>query len=826
MLENILEGLNPQQEEAVKHFKGPLLILAGAGSGKTRVLTHRIAYLIDYYDVNPYHILALTFTNKAAGEMRERVDQIVGYGSENIWVSTFHSTCVRILRRYIEVLGYKRSFTIYDADDQRALMREIIKFLDLDPQKYKERAFLNVISNAKDELIGPEEYARRAQGDKMREIYARAYQEYEKRLRDANALDFDDLICKTIQMFQENQDILSYYQNRFRYIMVDEYQDTNTAQFKLISLMASTPSENGGVEHNLCVVGDDDQSIYKFRGANIMNILNFEQEYPDTRVIRLEENYRSTQNILDAANAVIHNNTKRKEKALWTRKDKGDSIYYSQFENEYEEAEAVSSAIARAVENGEASYKDFAVLYRTNAQSRVFEEKLINYNIPYRIVGAVNFYQRKEIKDILAYLRTIENGMDDISAKRIINVPKRGIGLTTIDRVSNYAIIHGVSFYNALRDYEYIENIGRSATKLGSFVGLIESFRTSLEDPDYSIEQLVRDVVEQTGYEAMLSEDDTEESQARLENIEELINKAASYEEDHEEDGATLGGFLEEVALVADIDNVDDSTDIVLLMTLHSAKGLEFPYVYLVGMEDGIFPGAMAVYGEDPEQAAEEMEEERRLCYVGITRAMKKLSLSCARSRFRNGEHQYNRPSRFISEIPRYLIHAGTGSSTASSGGVSAAEFLKHQPGGISFGTGQSNRGSFSNTSNGFSGSSYGNGSAGRSYGTGTWNPAAEQRVKQSGHTRGKSGLDLLAGNPMISKGFGSSYAAPKSKAPVSDTSVTLNYSEGDRVRHMRFGEGVVQTINPSDSDFEVTVAFDNGNTRKMLSSFAKLKKV
>ncbi len=838
MLENILEGLNPQQEEAVKHFKGPLLILAGAGSGKTRVLTHRIAYLIDYYDVNPYHILALTFTNKAAGEMRERVDQIVGYGSENIWVSTFHSTCVRILRRYIEVLGYKRSFTIYDADDQRALMREIIKFLDLDPKKYKERAFLNVISNAKDELIGPEEYAQRAQGDKMRETYARAYQEYEKRLRDANALDFDDLICKTIQMFQENKDILSYYQNRFRYIMVDEYQDTNTAQFRLISLMACTPSEDGGVEHNLCVVGDDDQSIYKFRGANIMNILNFEQEYPDTRVIRLEENYRSTQNILDAANAVIHNNTKRKEKALWTRKDKGDSIYYSQFENEYEEAEAVSSAIARAVENGEASYKDFAVLYRTNAQSRVFEEKLINYNIPYRIVGAVNFYQRKEIKDILAYLRTIENGMDDISAKRIINVPKRGIGLTTIDRVSNYAIIHGISFYNALRDYEYIENIGRSAAKLGSFVGLIESFRTSLEDPDYSIEQLVRDVVEQTGYEAMLLEDDTEESQSRLENIEELINKAASYEEEHEEDGATLGGFLEEVALVADIDNVDDSTDIVLLMTLHSAKGLEFPYVYLVGMEDGIFPGAMAVYGEDPDQAAEEMEEERRLCYVGITRAMKKLSLSCARTRFRNGEHQFNRPSRFISEIPRYLIHAGGGSSTASSGGVSAAEFLKHQPGGISFGAGPGSRNSFSgsyNSNNSFSGRtninhsagrSYSNSSTGKSYGTGTWNPAAEQRVKQSGHTRGKSGLDLLASNPMISKGFGSSYTAPESKSSTSDAPATLSYSEGDRVRHMRFGEGVVQAINPNGADFEVTVAFDNGNTRKMLSSFAKLKKV
>lgn len=818
-MENILEGLNPQQKEAVEHFKGPLLILAGAGSGKTRVLTHRIAYLIDHYDVNPYHILALTFTNKAAGEMRERVDQIVGFGAENIWVSTFHSTCVRILRRYIEVLGYKRSFTIYDADDQRALMREIIKYLDLDPKKYKERAFLNVISNAKDELIGPEDYAARAQGDGMREIYARAYQEYEKRLHDANALDFDDLICKTIQMFQENRDILSYYQNRFRYILVDEYQDTNTAQFKLISLLASTPSDDGGVEHNLCVVGDDDQSIYKFRGANIMNILNFEQEYPDTRVIRLEENYRSTQNILDAANAVIHNNTKRKEKALWTRKDKGDSIYYSQFENEYEEAESVSSAIAHAVSNGKADYKDFAILYRTNAQSRVFEEKLINYNIPYRIVGAVNFYQRKEIKDILAYLRTIENGMDDISAKRIINVPKRGIGLTTIDRVSNYAIIHGTSFYSALQDYEYIENIGRSAAKLGSFVGLIESFRTNLEDPDYSIEQLIRDVVEQSGYEAMLAEDDSEESQARLENIEELINKAASYEEDHEEEGATLGGFLEEVALVADIDNVDDSTDIVLLMTLHSAKGLEFPYVYLVGMEDGIFPGAMAVYGEDPDQAAEEMEEERRLCYVGITRAMKKLSLSCARSRFRNGEHQFNRPSRFISEIPRYLLHAGSNSSTASSGGVSAAEFLKHQPGGsFSFSAGT---GSSSTRRSGSARSNTGG------YGTGTWNPAMEQRTKQAGHARGKSGLDLLAGNPMISKGFGGSYKTPSAKSSsAAGNSQTLSYSEGDRVRHMRFGEGSVQKITPSGADFEVTVAFDNGNTRKMLSSFAKLKKV
>ena len=515
MTEAMLEGLNPQQEEAVKHHKGPLLILAGAGSGKTRVLTHRIAYLIEHYDVNPYHILALTFTNKAAGEMRERVNQIVGYGAENIWVSTFHSTCVRILRRYIEALGYDRNFTIYDADDQKSLMRDIIKFLELDPKKFKERAFLNVISSCKDELISPEEYDARAKGDYMKEIYARGYREYQKRLHDSNALDFDDLIVKTIELFKENPDILSYYQNRFRYIMVDEYQDTNTAQFKLISLMASTPSDDGGVEHNLCVVGDDDQSIYKFRGANIMNILNFEKQYPETKVIRLEENYRSTQNILDAANAVIKNNTKRKDKSLWTRKDKGDSIYFTQLENEYEEAGVIADAIAHAIADGDADYKDFAILYRTNAQSRVFEEKLIANNVPYRIVGAVNFYQRKEIKDILAYLRTIDNGLDDISVKRIINVPKRGIGLTTLDRVTHYAITHETSFYGALQNYEYIDNIGRAGSKLGSFVSLIESFRHHMENPGFRIEDLISEILEETGYKAMLEDEDTEEANAR-----------------------------------------------------------------------------------------------------------------------------------------------------------------------------------------------------------------------------------------------------------------------------------------------------------------------
>ncbi len=572
------------------------------------------------------------------------------------------------------------------------------------------------------------------------------------------------------------------------------------------------------MEQNLCVVGDDDQSIYKFRGANIYNILNFEKQYPHAQVIRLEENYRSTQNILDAANAVIHNNKERKEKALWTKHEKGDSIYYTQFENEYEEAAVISDAIAHAIADGEADYKDFAVLYRTNAQSRVFEEKLIANNIPYRIVGAVNFYQRKEIKDMLAYLRTIENGLDDISVKRIINVPKRGIGLTTIDRVSSYALIHETSFYGALQNYEYIDGISRGAAKLGSFVSLIESFKRHMEDPTYSIESLIREIMEETGYRSMLEEEDTEEAQNRLENIQELISKAASYEENCEDEAPTLSGFLEEVALVADIDSVDDSNNLVLLMTLHSAKGLEFPYVYLVGMEDGIFPGAKAVWADDPQEKEEEMEEERRLCYVGITRAMNKLSLSCARSRFRNGEQQYNKPSSFITEIPRYLLKTSTmdtlhgahmlsseqyAARTQNAGAkhYSAAEFL-----------GQSSL--FDKPQRSTSSSS-----TATSYGTGSWNPMAENKAKQSKH---KAGGNLFAGNPMIAKGFGSSYAAKEAK----NESVSIQYKEGDRVKHMRFGEGVVTTLKETSGDYEVTVAFDNGNTRKMIASFAKLKKI
>ncbi|MCI9078512.1 MAG: DNA helicase PcrA [Lachnospiraceae bacterium] len=779
---NILEGLNPEQEEAVKHFKGPLLILAGAGSGKTRVLTHRIAYLINEYRVNPWNILAVTFTNKAAGEMRERVNAIVsGKDPQDVWVSTFHSLCVRILRRHIEDIGYTRSFTIYDSDDQKTLMREIIKFLNLDPKKYKERAFLSVISSAKDELITPEQYELKAMGDFNKEIYARAYREYDKRLKDANALDFDDLITKTIQLFKESPEVLGRYQNRFKYIMVDEYQDTNTAQFRLINILANTTGEDGSVEHNLCVVGDDDQSIYKFRGANIHNILNFEQSYPGTRVIKLEENYRSTQNILNAANAVIQNNSIRKDKALWTQKEEGDLIYFNRFTNEYEEASEVADAIGYAVSSGQASYKDFAILYRTNAQSRIFEEKLVTGNIPYKIIGAVNFYQRKEIKDLLAYLRTIENGMDDISVKRIINVPKRGIGLTTIDRISMYATDQGISFYEALKRYEYIDGINRGAAKIQSFASLIESFKRHLAEEDSTLTGLLNEIIEETGYIRLLEEEDTEESLGRIENIEELLNKIAAYEESCKEQ-PTLSGFLEEVALVADIDNVNENNDLVLLMTLHSAKGLEFPYVYIVGMEDGIFPGYGALTSDEPE----EMEEERRLCYVGITRAKEKLSLSCAVSRFRNGEQQYNPPSRFLNEIPRYLIKQST------------------SPSGFSYKKPESGKGSYS---------------------------AADfiKSVKKQDQQKPGSKGQLFADNPLITKGI-SLYQKPAGKNTGSKDSAALSgspgYKEGDRVMHSKFGEGTVKALNGKAGDFEVCVDFDNGYTRKMIASFAKLKKI
>lgn len=646
---SIYDTLNPPQQEAVFHTEGPLLILAGAGSGKTRVLTHRIAHLIADKGVNPFNILAITFTNKAAQEMRERVDKLTGADGMSVWVATFHSTCVRILRRYIDRLGYDNRFTIYDSDDQKTLMKEICRKLNIDTKKYKERSLLAQISHAKDEMITPDEMEMNAGGDFNQKKVAQVYREYQAALKSNNALDFDDLLVKTVELFQNCGDVLESYQEKFRYIMVDEYQDTNTVQFKFVSLLAARYG-------NLCVVGDDDQSIYKFRGANIGNILGFERVFPDAKVIRLEQNYRSTKNILNAANEVIANNAARKEKRLWTENPEGEKLHFRQFMNGFEEAEYVIGDIAKKKREHLADYRECAILYRTNAQSRLFEEKCLKANIPYKIVGGINFYARKEIKDLLCYLKTIDNSADDLAVRRILNVPKRGIGATTVGRVQDYADYMNVSFYDALRVAEEVPSIGRSLNKIEGFVTFIQSLKSKAQA--YSVTEILEEVIDLTGYVDELKAEDTEESRARIENIDELISKTVSYEEAMKAEGreATLSGFLEEIALIADIDTVDPDQDYVLLMTLHSAKGLEFPYVYLAGMEDGMFPSSMCIFSDDPT----DMEEERRLCYVGLTRAMKELTLTSARQRLVRGETQYNKVSRFVREIPRELVELGT----------------------------------------------------------------------------------------------------------------------------------------------------------------------
>ncbi len=642
---NIYESLNTNQREAVLCTEGPVLILAGAGSGKTRVLAHRIAYLIEEKSVNPWNILAITFTNKAAGEMRERVDKIVTFGSESIWVSTFHSACVRILRRYIDRIGFDNKFTIYDTDDQKTVMKDVCKRLEVDTKTYKEASFLAAISKAKDQMITPEEYLVNAGGDMVQKKIAEVYKEYQTQLRKNNALDFDDLLCMTVQLFQTNPEVLESYQNRFRYIMVDEYQDTNMVQFQFIHLLAQKYK-------NLCVVGDDDQSIYKFRGANIQNILGFEQVFPDTKVIKLEQNYRSTGNILDAANTVIQNNTARKKKTLWTEQGDGEKIRVIQCETANDEAEMIVQEIKERVDKKEFCYKDCALLYRTNAQSRILEEQFIKANIPYKVIGGINFYARKEIKDLLSYLKTIENGKDDLAVRRIINVPKRGIGSTTIDKIQDYALGHDISFFEALKIADKIPAIGRSSVKLEGFVNLIRVFQSKIGY--ISLTELLEEIIEETGYRIELEAEGTEEALGRLENIDELISKMADYEENTED--ASLSGFLEEVALIADVDNLDDTTDYVVLMTLHSAKGLEFPKVFLCGLEDGLFPSYLSITSDDPS----DLEEERRLCYVGITRAMESLTISSAKQRMYRGETQYRKPSRFLKEVPKRVVEGIT----------------------------------------------------------------------------------------------------------------------------------------------------------------------
>ena len=733
---SIYDTLNPEQKEAVLHTEGPLLILAGAGSGKTRVLIHRVAWLMEQ-GVNPWNIMAITFTNKAAGEMRERVDKLVGMGSESVWVTTFHSTCVRILRRHIEHLGFGTSFSIYDGDDQKTVMKEVCKRLQIDTKIIKERSLLAAISKAKDELIGPLEYELNAGNDYGQKRVAAVYKEYQAQLRKNNALDFDDLIFKTVELFENCPEILEYYQERFRYIMVDEYQDTNTAQFRLVRLLADK-------YRNLCVVGDDDQSIYKFRGANIRNILNFEKVFPDARVIKLEQNYRSTQNILHAANEVIGNNVGRKAKRLWTENEEGSPIGFRQFLSGFEEAEYVVGDIVKRVRDGAADYRDHAILYRTNAQSRLFEEKLIFAGVPYKLIGGVNFYARKEIKDLLAYLKTIDNGQDELAVRRIVNVPKRGIGAATLNRVQDYSMAYGISYYDALLRADEIPGIGRGASKILPFTVLIQTMRTKLEYA--SLTELMEEVLEKTGYRAELEAEDTEESQARLENIDEFINKIAAYEESQEH--PTLSGFLEEVALVADIDSLEEESSYVVLMTLHSAKGLEFPYVYMAGMEDGIFPSYLSINADN---AAEELEEERRLCYVGITRAKKELTITAARQRMIRGETMYNPLSRFVREIPKEYL------------GSSPKEERPAEP------------------------------------------------PRRMVYSQAQSNFRAKAFEPK-------QFAVTKADR--------LNYAAGDRVRHMKFGQGTVLEITEGGKDYEVKVDFDTAGIRRMFASFAKLEKI
>lgn len=747
---SIYDKLNEQQKEGVFTTEGAVLILAGAGSGKTGVLTHRIAHLIDDLGVNSYNILAITFTNKAAKEMKERVDRLVGMGADSAWIMTFHAACVRILRRYICRIGYDNNFTIYDTDDQKSVIKDILKRKNLDPKQYKDRTILSVISNAKDNLISPDDMYQSSGGNYNTMKTAEIYREYQEQLKKNNAVDFDDIIGLTVKLFNEDKEVLKYYQERFRYIMVDEYQDTNRAQFNLIRLLA-------GGHGNLCVVGDDDQSIYKFRGADINNILDFEKYFNDAKIIKLEQNYRSTQKILDVANEVIKNNAGRKDKRLWTSVKDGTKVIFNVYENGYEEARGIAEDIAHRHLHDRKDYSDFAILYRTNAQSRSLEEKLIEKNIPYRIYGGINFYARREIKDILAYLKTIDNARDDLAVKRILNVPKRGIGATSVAKVDDYAYENDITFYVGLRQAKEVPGLQRAVSKVEGFVTQIEILKSKSQY--IGVGKLIEEIIETVGYSDYIDAESESDEQAteRRQNIDELISKAVQYEETVDE--PSLSGFLEEVALVADIDNLDENNDMVSLMTIHSAKGLEFPIVYLAGMEDGLFPSYMSISTGDES----DIEEERRLCYVGITRAKETLIMSAARMRTVRGETQMNRTSRFVREIPKELL-------------AESAQMLKKNS----------------------------------EYSSITGKDHMELPVRKRGQVAFNSYQREAISNTVFDK----------------KTDSAPDYVVGDRVRHIKFGEGTVADMINGGRDYEVTVDFDTAGRKKMFAGFAKLVKI
>jgi DNA helicase II / ATP-dependent DNA helicase PcrA len=749
--DKLINGLNPEQQNAVKATDGPLLLMAGAGSGKTRVLTHRIAYLIVEKRVNPYNILAITFTNKAAREMKERIRTMMGGAADEIWISTFHSMCVRILRRDIDRMGFNRNFTILDTTDQQSVIKGILKDKNIDPKKFDPRAILGSISSAKNELIDPEEYAKTA-GGYFDQVVSDVYTEYQKRLRKNQALDFDDLIMMTIQLFTRVPDVLDYYQRKFQYIHVDEYQDTNKAQYMLVKFLANRFK-------NLCVVGDSDQSIYRWRGADIANILSFEKDYPDAKVILLEQNYRSTKRILLAANKVIENNLTRKAKNLWTENPEGNKLVYYRADSEQGEAQFVAGKIKELTRDNKYKFADIAILYRTNAQSRVMEEVLLKSNIEYSIVGGTKFYDRKEIKDMLAYLRLISNPDDDISLRRIINVPKRGVGSTSLDKMADFAAMHDISIFEALSSVELMGLSPKITKAAREFRDLISQYTQMQEF--LSVTELVEEVLEKSGYREMLKLEKSLEAQSRLENLDELLSVTKSFEESSED--KSLVAFLTDLALVADIDSMDDDgekADSIVLMTLHSAKGLEFPVVFLIGLEEGVFPHSRSLMEEA------EMEEERRLAYVGITRAEQTLFITNAQMRTLYGRTSMNPASRFISEIPEDLIE-----------GVEPPERIS-----TPFGS----KGSFRRSES----SSFGSGSGGSSFGT----PAPRKPVMR----------------------------------PVAAASGAegMGWRVGDKAEHGKWGIGTVVSVKGEGEGTELDIAFPSPTgIKRLLAKFAPIKK-
>lgn len=763
--------LNKEQYEAATTIEGQVLILAGAGSGKTRVLTHRIAYMLEEKDINPYNILAITFTNKAAAEMRERVKALVGEQADRMWISTFHSSCVRILRREIEKLGYKKDFTIYDSSDQKTLVKHVMKELEINEKDISENEILGSIGKAKDNLQSPSAYMRECEGNYRKEKVARAYELYQKKLKNNNALDFDDLIFKTVELFKNHEDVLDFYQGKFKYIMIDEYQDTNKAQYEFAKLLA-------GKYKNICVVGDDDQCIYAWRGADIRNILDFEKDYPNAKVVKLEQNYRSKGNILEAANKVIKNNAERKSKVLRTEQEAGNKVSVYRAYSDKMEAAFVASEVKKLREDSKWDYKDFAILYRTNAQSRTFEESFRRASIPYRIFGGLKFYDRKEIKDILAYLRVILNPQDDISLRRIINVPKRSIGDATVEKLQDFANSQEMSLYDALLEAEYVPGLtARSKNPLTKFAEIMEDIMNEAEQ--MKVSELIEYVLDKTGYMQALKDSKLIEDESRIENLEELVSDAVDFEKNREleiksgevtfEDGSALSSYLEKVALVQDTDNIDSENNYVMMMTVHSSKGLEFPVVYMVGMENGIFPSAICFDKDD------QMEEARRLCYVGITRAEEKLYMTSAETRMVFGKTVAYPQSDFIQEIPaelkEYVGGGRTMQSNSSLGGTSTNSRV------------------FSNTA------------------TYNRNPHG---LRANTHTMTKNEASKIIGNVISGTNVGK---LTKDEAKA-----------GKKIKHSKFGVGTIISVSPSGDDCKLTIAFDNQGIKQLMLSKAPLE--